>query len=272
MALTSFQAGVCHIIAANRKANGDSYIAGGSALNLLLDAPRLSNDIDIFHDTTEALHISWNTDNDSLVERGYNVDVLREAPSFVEASVSKDDEYVLLQWVRDSAFRFFPLIEDAYLGLTMHPFDLATNKVLALVGRLEIRDWIDVQQCSAKIQHLGLLAWAACGKDPGFSPVGILNEAARSSHYTHIELERLDFADPPDDISELSRCWKRMLREGLEIIDLLPAEQAGKCMLSSDGTLLSGGIKEIRHGLASGQCLWHSGSIGGVIPSVIETS
>ena len=271
MALTNFQAGVCRIIAANRKAAGDSYIAGGSALNVLLDAPRLSHDIDIFHDTTEALRVSWNTDEKSLSEHGYNVDVVREAPSFVEASISKGGDHVLLQWVRDSAFRFFPLIEDDYLGLTMHPFDLATNKVLALVGRLEIRDWIDVQQCSQKIQHLGLLAWAACGKDPGFSPVGILTEAARSSHYTHADLERLDFIEPPDDICELSRCWKCMLKEGLKIIDLLPAEQAGKCMLSSDGTLVSGDIDEIRQALNSNQCFWHSGSIGGIIPDVLVT-
>ncbi|MFA7172088.1 MAG: hypothetical protein WC340_01530 [Kiritimatiellia bacterium] len=271
MALTNFQAGVCRIIATNRKTAGDSYIAGGSALNVLLNAPRLSHDIDIFHDTTEALHVSWNMDNDSLREHGYNVDVVREAPSFVEAFVSKGGDQVILQWVRDSAFRFFPLIEDDYFGLTMHPFDLATNKVLALVGRLEIRDWIDVQQCSQKIQHLGLLAWAACGKDPGFSPVGILNEAARSSRYTHADLERLDFIEPPADICELSRCWKHMLKEGLEIIDFLPVEQAGKCMLSSDGTLASGGIDEIRQVLNSKQCLWHSGSIGGIIPNVIET-
>ena len=148
---------------------------------------------------------------------------------------------------------------------------MATNKVLALVGRLEIRDWIDVQQCSQKIQHLGLLAWAACGKDPGFSHVGILNEAARSSHYTHVDLERLDFIVPPDDIGELSRCWTCRLKDGLDIIDLLPVEHAGKCMLSSDGTLVSGGIDEIRQVLTSKQCLWHCGSIGGIIPEVIGT-
>ena len=56
------------------------------------------------------------------------------------ASGSRDRESVLLQWVKDSAFRFFPLVEHADFGLTLHPFDLATNKVLALVGRLEVRD------------------------------------------------------------------------------------------------------------------------------------
>jgi len=81
----------------------------------------------------------------------------------------------------------------------------------------------------------------------------------------------LDFMVPPDDSCELSRCWKRMLKEGLEIIDLLPGEQAGKCMLSSHGTLVSGGIDEIRQVLTSKQCLWHSGSVGGIIPAVLGT-
>lgn len=162
MALTDFQAGVCRIIAENRKAEGASYIAGGSALNMLLNAPRLSSDIDIFHDTVDALRASWDADRDSLKKHGFSIDVVREAPSFIEASVSKHGNHVLLQWLRDSAFRFFPLIENDLLGLTMHPFDLATNKVLALVGRLEIRDWIDVQECPTKLAHLGLLAWAAC--------------------------------------------------------------------------------------------------------------
>ncbi len=79
-----------------------------------------------------------------------------------------------MQWSRDSAFRFFPLVRHDELGLTLHPFDLATNKVLALIGRLEARDWIDVINCHDRIQPLGYLAWAACGKDPGFSPASVL--------------------------------------------------------------------------------------------------
>jgi hypothetical protein len=42
MAITPFQSEVCNVIAANRKVESESYIAGGVALNLLLDAPRLS--------------------------------------------------------------------------------------------------------------------------------------------------------------------------------------------------------------------------------------
>jgi hypothetical protein len=59
----------------------------------------------------------------------------------VEADVRRGGESVLIQWAHDSAYRFFPLVEHDDLGLTLHPFDLATSKVLALVGRVEPRDF-----------------------------------------------------------------------------------------------------------------------------------
>lgn len=270
MALTAFQEKICRLIASNRVLNGESYIAGGVALNTLLDAPRLSRDIDLFHDTTDALRSSWDLDREVLTDHGYEVDVVRDASAYIEAVIREDNESVLLQWVRDSAFRFFPLLEDERLGLVLNPFDLATNKVLALVGRLEIRDWIDVMQCSEKIQHLGLLVWAACGKDPGFSPMGILAEASRSSHYTHEELERLDFSGERPELSSLSRGWKEMLKTASAIVELLPAEMAGQCLLDQDGNLFSGGIEELAGYLDAGPCRWHKGSIGGVLPEVIE--
>lgn len=47
---------------------------------------------------------------------------------------------------------FFPLIEDETLGLVLRPFDLATNKVLATAGWLEVRDWIDAITCDQRLQ------------------------------------------------------------------------------------------------------------------------
>ncbi len=268
MALTVFQEEVCRLIARNRIASGESYIAGGVALNVALDAPRLSRDIDIFHDSSEALQVSWEQDRILLEEQGLRIEVVRDAPAYVEAIVRSKEDQVLLQWVRDSAYRFFPLLEDERLGLTLHPFDLATNKVLALVGRLEIRDWIDVQESAKKIQPLGLLAWAACGKDPGFSPLSILNEASRSSHYTAEELDRLDFAGSPPDLSVLSLQWKEMLKTAPQMIGLLPAEHAGQCLLDDAGKLFFGDLEALERAMELGLYQWHNGTIGGVLPEI----
>ena len=44
----------------------------------------------------------------------------------------------------DSAFRFFPVVQDQLLGWRLHHFDAATNKALTLAARAETRDYIDI--------------------------------------------------------------------------------------------------------------------------------
>jgi hypothetical protein len=199
MALTGLQREVCRLLAAARRESGESYIAGGVALSIALSTSRLSRDLDVFHDTTEAVARSWDRDRTILESAGYAVTSLRERPGYVEAAVARQGRDLIMEWARDSAFRFFPLVEDEDLGLVLHPFDLATNKVLALVGRVEARDWIDVIACHERLQPLGYLAWAACGKDPGFTPSGILEQARRSSRYTDDEVSSLAFEGPVID-------------------------------------------------------------------------
>ncbi len=185
MALTGFQRRVCRLLAHSRKSRGDSYV----------EAPRLSDDLDLFHDSDEALLVTWDRDRRLLQDEGFHLEILRDRPAFIEAVVGSGDARLRLQWARDSAYRFFPLVEHEDFGLTLHPYDLATNKVLAMVGRLEARDWVDVISAHERVQHLGLLLWGACGKDPGFGPGAILNHARRSARYTRDELLELSFEE-----------------------------------------------------------------------------
>ena len=127
MALTGFQRDVCRLLADHRVGSGESYVSGGAALNEALRAPRVSRDLDLFHDTEEALAATWASDRASLEQAGFALRVLRERPSFVEAEARRGQDAVLLEWSRDSAHQFFPLVEHADLGLTQHPFDLATS-------------------------------------------------------------------------------------------------------------------------------------------------
>lgn len=268
MALTEFQRTVCRLIARQRRESGESYVAGGVALNTLTGATRISRDIDLFHDTAAAVAASWDADRELLEGHGYEVRALRERESFVEAAVSLGRETVLMQWAPDSAFRFFPLAEHVDFGLTLHPFDLATNKVLALVGRLEARDWVDVINCHARIQRLGYLAWAASGKDPGFSPAAILEQAGRSSRYSAAEIAALDFAGAPPDATELSQRWHAMLDDARGIVAALPPAETGKCVLDAGGDLFRGDGSALRARLAAGGLRFHPGRIRGALPQV----
>lgn len=269
MALTPFQREVCRLIAEIRIRSGESYVAGGVALNEILGASRVSRDIDLFHDSMAALDASWDADRTALLAAGYEVEVLRERPGLAEARVGRRGDAVLVQWSHDSAYRFFPLVRHDELGLTLHPFDLATNKILALVGRSEPRDFVDAVACHAGIQPLGYLAWAACGKDPGFSPEAILEHAARSSRYAPAEFAGLAFDGPPPDPAELSLRWHAALDEARRMVPLLPAQEAGRAVLSKDLALYRGTPDELRQALTRGELVFHEGAIRGALPRIV---
>lgn len=270
MALTALQRQICRLIAGNRIASGESYVAGAAALNEILAAARISRDIDLFHDSDEALEATWSADSRLLEGNGFQVEVVRERPSFVEAEVSRADVKVRMQWARDSAYRFFPLVEHPDLGLTLHPFDLATNKVLALVGRLEVRDWIDVIHCDGNLQPLGYLAWAACGKDPGFGPEAILEQAEQSGRYSEPEIRQLSFEGEPPDAAQLSRSWHASLEAARDVVSALPPGEIGKAVLIGDADLFRGDVRALRTALERGEIRFHPGRIRGALPRVVE--
>jgi hypothetical protein len=269
MALTEVQRELCRVLAQQRIASGESYVAGAAALNEILSAPRISRDIDLFHDTTEALAATWEADRKLLIAHGFDLHVVRERPAFVEAEVSRGDQRVLLQWVQDTAYRFFPLVQREPFGLTLHPFDLATNKVLALVGRVEVRDWIDTLESNARIQHFGYLAWAASGKDPGFSPASILEHAARSARYSADEVAALDFDGPAPDATVLARRLHQILDEARTIVASLPAPEAGRCVLNGDGSLYTSDARSLGIDLEHGRLRFHRGCIRGALPDLM---
>jgi hypothetical protein len=267
MALTPLQRRICLLLADVRRRGGESYVAGGVALNELLGGARLSRDVDLFHDTAEALAVTWRHDRDTLVAAGFRVTPSHEGPTFVQARVEDATRSEILQWVQDSAYRFFPLVEDETFGLTLHPFDHATNKVLALAGRREVRDWIDAIHCHENLQPLGYLAWASSGKDPGLSPLFILEQAART-RYVQAEIDRLDFEGPTPLASDLSFRWHRALEEAREIVRLLPPEQVGGCVLDAHGALQRAAPSALAEELARGRVAFHPGCIRGAFPEI----
>lgn len=268
MALTGLQRAICRLLAEHRIRSGESYVAGGVALNELLGGTRVSRDIDLFHDTEAAVEAAWSADRARLEESGHAVRVLRERPGFVEAEVSSGGDAVRMEWARDSAYRFFPLVQHPELGLALHPFDLATNKLLALVGRREVRDWVDLLECDRRLQPVGYLAWAACGKDPGFSPASILEHAARTGRFAADEVAELVFAGPAPDVSELARQWHAALDAAQAIVEALPGEEAGTCVLLGGQELCHLAPEDLVPALQGGEIRFRAGSIRGALPTL----
>jgi hypothetical protein len=173
-----------------------SHVAGGLVLNAADDSLRFSHDFDFFHDAVADLVIASERDVRVLREASYDVDCIQrdqawsKPASFRKARVSRGADSVEIDWAHDSAFRFFPIVSDPVLGWRLHHFDVATNKALALSGRTETRDYVDIVEC-ARRYSLEAILWAACGKDPGFNPLSLYKMVIRFAKIDPANLEEI---------------------------------------------------------------------------------
>ena len=157
----------------------------------------------------------------------------REWPVGLKAVVSQEGEQLRLDWTTDSAFRFFPVQPDEDFGFVLHPADLATNKVLALAGRSEIRDFLDILQIDASYLGLGAVMWAACGKDQGYTPALLLDQTNRHSRYQESDLRSEKLARSVD-LRELKKRWLAARDLAERLFDRLPAVELGCLYLDRD--------------------------------------
>lgn len=91
-----------------------------------------------------------------------------------------------------------PSVRDPLGGLLLHPVDLAINKVPALTGRDEPRDFVDTLFVHRTVLPLAGLCWAAVGKDPGLSPLSLLELLKRRGRYRPEDFDRLHLVQPFD--------------------------------------------------------------------------
>ena len=261
MPLTSIQIQVLKAIAANR--SPESYLAGATVLHRGSDTPRFSQDLDLFHDLEESVALCAETDAVTLRAAGYEFRWLLRTPSFYRAVLSDEGQQLKIEWAQDSAFRFFPVQEDNRCGYRLHHADAALNKLLALAGRQEIRDFVDILHLHDSCLHLGAMAWAACGKDPGYSPGFLLDQAGRHVAYTQADVDRLSLRDPLD-VKSLKKRWIKALEEAQRLADALPPDEVGCLYLDAEQAPVtpdpaSGGFTALTR---------HHGSIRGAWPTV----
>ncbi len=231
MPLTAIQAEVLNLIAVHR--SPESYLAGATVIHRAADTPRFSQDLDFFHDVADSIAQSAEQDTRTLRQAGYDVVWLLRTTTFHRAVVTAGKQQLKIEWAQDSAFRFFPVQKDERCGYRLHDADAAVNKVLALAGRDEIRDFVDVLHLHKTYLSLGAMAWAACGKDPGFTPEFLLDHAGRHTAYTQADLDRLSLRLPLD-LKILKQSWFEALKAARLLISALPPAEIGCLYLARD--------------------------------------
>jgi hypothetical protein len=264
MPLTPFQREVFATL--RRSRSPESFVFGATVLNATDDTPRYSRDIDLCHDLENAVAESANADEQALIAAGYTVTWQLRQPMFHRATVTRQEGSVKLEWVFDSAFRFYPVEPDDELGWRLHFADAATNKLLALSGRAEPRDFVDAIHLHETYLSLGALAWAAAGKDEGLNPRLILDLADRFARYRQADIDSLHLSQPLS-LPELKSQWTQALEAGRQLIERLPAEEIGCLYLHPQSRQP---VTPDPDSLALQSLLRHRGSVGGSWPVLMD--
>jgi len=139
------------------------------------------------------------------------------------------------------------------------------NKVLAVAGRDEPRDFLDLLIVHREVLPLAGLNWAAVGKDPGFTPRSLLELLKRRGRYRPEDFARLQLARPFDLVAG-KREWLEALANAEAFARVRPPEELG-CLYYS--TARAGFVipaPDVR--LADQGIAPHFGAPGGVVPRI----
>lgn len=260
MPLGDFEREVLQVMAANR--HPDSFIGGATVLNQAPSSLRTSKDIDVFHDVPAALEAAVAADRGALAAAGFAVEVGRAFPGFVRAMVRRGEQRTKVEWVFDSAFRFFPVEADAELGYRLNFWDAATNKVLAAAGRAEVRDYLDLLELHERHLSLGALIWAASGKDAGLTPSFIVEELSRVQRYPAETYQQLLLERPIDPVA-LKQTWLTALAEARSLFEtVLFRAPVGCLFLNASGQPTTPSVETLP------QLTPHFGSLRGCLPRI----
>ncbi len=144
---------------------------------------------------------SYQSDRTTLIDGGYSFDTQISQPSFYRATIGKSGEYLKLEWVRDTAYRYFSVVTEEDLGYRLHDVDLAINICFALANRSVVRDARDIIELDRKVISFPAMISAACGNDRGFTPELMLDMIQRHMTFTPDELAAESLTKKIDPVS-----------------------------------------------------------------------
>ena len=162
--LTELQERTWRILAAVPEADGFA-LAGGSALILTGVVQRGSNDLDVFGTYPGSAIPFAEAAQRGLTSEGLNPTVERWGEGFVRMRVTDGADTTWVDIAID--VRRHPTVADP-TGPVLNIRELAADKMLALVGRVAPRDYIDVCAITQRHHISDVIDWAS-DKDTGFT-------------------------------------------------------------------------------------------------------
>ena len=162
--LSEFQEHLASIVRQIPEADG-FVLAGGAALIIHGRAERITRDLDFFARSPLEVDALLPALKAALLTSGYSVERRQVGTGFARLEITDGEDVSRIDLGYD--FRLMPA-EQSPLGPVLCEEELAADKVLAIHGRSEARDYLDLHDLVEKFGHVRPLEWAT-QKDPGFS-------------------------------------------------------------------------------------------------------
>ncbi len=182
-----------------------AVLAGGGALIVHGIVDRATTDLDFFSPDVADVAPTAHAVREALEASGLEVEVDRAGPSFVRLTVTDHQDQATVDF-GPSRRTYPPAATGAGHVLALE--DLAGDKMAALFGRAEARDFVDVFALSARFTRQEMYALAR-DKDTGFVLHRLRDSLGLFDHR-----RRQDFPVSDEEYERL-RSWVRQWREQL---------------------------------------------------------
>jgi hypothetical protein len=180
----------------------DFALAGGAALIVRGDVDRKTRDLDFFGLSAAAVDTLVPVAERALRDRGFRVHRLLDNPGFTRLLVEGDGDRTEVDVATDA--RLFPVEQGPGFRI-LSTEELAVDKVLALFGRAEARDFVDFMAVERRF-GLERLFDLAAEKDRGFTPNMFREMLGRFDRLPRTEFPLSD--EQHEELAGRVRAWR----------------------------------------------------------------